>query len=110
MAIAETSQTRLAIIKETVYGQTPANPSFRKLRYTGDTLNHNRQNITSNEIRPDRNVADLVQVAGGAEGAVNFELSYGAFDDLIAAALCSAWATDQIKNGVEKPSFSLEKT
>lgn len=110
MAIAETSQTRLAIIKETVYGTTPTTPVFRKLRYTGDSLKHNRQNITSNEIRPDRNVADLVQVAGGAEGAVNFELSYGAFDDLIAAALCGSWNADKVKNGVEKHSFTLEKT
>lgn len=110
MTIAETSQTRLAIIAEATYGVTPATPAFRKLRYTGDSLKHNRGNITSNEIRPDRNVSDLIQVSGGAEGGINFELSYGAFDDVIEAALCGAWASDVLVNGAVKKSFTLEKT
>jgi hypothetical protein len=110
MAIAETSQTRLAIIKESSYGVTPSTPSFRNLRYTGDSLKHNRGNVTSNEIRPDRNVSDLIQVSGGASGGFNFELSYGAFDDLIEAALCGTWTADKVKNGVAKSSFTLEKT
>lgn len=110
MAIAETSQTRLAIVKEASYGVTPATPVFTNLRYTGDSLKHNRGNVTSNEIRQDRNVADLIQVSGGAEGAINIELSYGAFDALIEAALCSAWSTNVVKNGVTKSSFTIEKT
>lgn len=110
MAIAETSQTRLAFIKESVYGSTPVTPAFTKMRYTGDTLKHNRQNITSNEIRSDRNVADLIQVAGGAEGAVNFELSYGAFDAFLEAALCGTWSSNLLENGVSRHSFTLEKT
>lgn len=110
MAIAETSQTRLAIVKEASYGVTPTTPVFTNLRYTGDSLKHNRGNVTSNEIRQDRNVADLIQVSGGAEGAINIELSYGAFDALIEAALCSAWSTNVVKNGVTKSSFTIEKT
>jgi hypothetical protein len=110
MTIAATSQTRLAFVKEVAYGVTPANPSFENVRYTGDTLKHNRQTITSNEIRPDRNVADLIQVGGGAEGAINYELSYGSFDDFLEAALCSAWALDKIKNGTSLSSFTFEKT
>ena len=110
MAIAETSQTRLAIIAESAYGTTPATPAFTKLRYTGDSLKHNRGNVTSNEIRQDRNVSDLIQVSGGAEGGINFELSYGAFDTLIEAALCGTWNTNVLENGVSKKSFTIEKT
>ena len=110
MATAETSQTRVAFIKEATYGVTPVAPAFTKMRYTGDSLKHNRQNVTSNEIRPDRNVADLIQVSGGAQGSVNYELSYGSFDAFIEAALCSAWASDEISNGTARTSFTLEKT
>lgn len=110
MASAETSQTRIAFIKEVTYGVTPTTPAFTNMRYTSDTLKHTRQNITSNEIRPDRNVADLILVAGGAEGGVNFELSYGAFDAFIEAALCGNWTTDELENGVARHSFTIEKT
>lgn len=109
MAIAETSQSRLSIIPEVTYGTTPATPAFTNLRFTGESLKHNRGNVTSNEIRADRNVSDLIQVSGGAEGAINFELSYGAFDTLIEAALCGTWSTNVLENGVTKRSFTLEK-
>ncbi|AEP08888.1 phage tail tube protein [Micavibrio aeruginosavorus] len=108
--MADTSQTRLAYIAESVYGTTPATPTFKKVRYTGESLKHARQNITSNEIRPDRNVADLVQVAGGAEGGVNFELSYGTFDDFLESFMYSAWSSNVLKNGITPKSFSIEKT
>lgn len=110
MATADSSQTRLALVKETTYGVTPTNPAFRNVRYTGDSLKHTRQNTSSEEIRRDRNAADLVQVAGGAEGAVNFEMSYGSFDDLLAAALCGEWVDNKLKNGTARHSFTLEKT
>lgn len=110
MTIAESSRTRLSVIKEVTEGTTPTSPAFTNVRYTGDSLKLVRQNITSDEIRSDRNVTDLVQVAGGAEGAINFELSYGAFDNLIEGALCSTWSADEIVNGTTRSSFTLEKT
>lgn len=110
MTIADSSQTRLAFIKEAVYGTTPTTPVFTKMRYTGDSLKHTRQNISSQEIRPDRNQSDLIQVAGGAEGSVNFEMSYASFDDFLAAALCGTWVDDVLVNGVTRHSFTLEKT
>ncbi len=109
MAIAETSQTQLAIIAEATYGTTPSTPAFTKIRHTGESLKHNRGNVTSNEIRADRNVTDLIQVSGGAEGGFNFELSYGAFDTLIEAVLCGKWTTNVVKNGATKRSFTIEK-
>lgn len=110
MTAAATSQTRLSYIKEAAYGVTPTTPAFKNIRYTGESLKHTRQTVTSNEIRPDRNVADLIQVGGGAEGAFNYELSYGAFDDFLAAALCGAWNSDVLENSTSLQSFTLEKT
>ncbi len=107
--MADSSQTQLAYIEESTYGTTPATPEFTRQRFTGEGLKASRQNITSNEIRPDRNVPDLIQVAGTAEGAVNFELSYGAFDDWIASFMYSDWSTNVIKNGVAQKSFTIEK-
>src|SRR5690606_30601389 len=41
---------------------------------------------------------------------IGFELSYGSFDPLFESALQSTWATNVLKNGVTKKSFTLEKT
>lgn len=109
MTIAETSSTRLSFIKETVYGTTPSTPAFTNARYTSETLKHLRQTITSNEVRSDRNVSDLIQVAGGAEGAINFEMSYGAFDSFLEGALCGTWATNVLENSTVRNSFTAEK-
>jgi len=114
MGIVNSSETRLAVIAETVWGTTPATPTFKNLRFTGESLSINRQTVSSDDIRPDRNVSDLTQVGGSAEGDINFDLSYGgagsAFDTLLESFMHAAWASDVIKNGVTQKSVTLEKT
>lgn len=104
------SKTRLAYIAEATWGVTPATPAFKNLRFTGESLNAEKQTVTSNEIRPDRNVADVIQVARMASGNIDAEFSYATFDDLFESALSSAWATDVLVNGVDQKSFTFEKT
>lgn len=106
----DSSQTRLAHIAESTWGTTPATPTFVNLRYTSESLNANIENVVSNEIRADRNVADLIQVGQSAGGNVNFELSAGTFDTLIESLMYSTWSSNVIKNGVTQKSVTLEKT
>lgn len=77
MAIADTSSTRVAFVPEVTWGATPATPTFQKIRYTGENLAHAKATTVSNEIRPDAEVSDLVQVGVSAEGGFDFELSHG---------------------------------
>lgn len=108
--MVDSSQTRLAYITEVTYGTTPATPAWNVLRYTGEGLKASRQNLTSNEIRADRNVSDLVQVGGSAAGPISGELSYGTYDEFFESLLQSAWSSNVLKNGSTRKSFSLEKT
>jgi hypothetical protein len=108
--MADTSQTRLAYIAETTWGTTPATPAFTNARFTGEGLSPNIDNITSNEIREDRNVTDLIQVGQSSGGTVDFELSYGAFDDWLESVLYGTWATNVLINGNTENSFTIEKT
>lgn len=101
--------TQLAFVKETKWGETPATPAFQVARITGESLTINRETATSSELRADRNVTDQIAVSGGAGGGFNFELSYGAFDDFIAALLYSDWQTNAITNGIKQSSMSMEK-
>lgn len=108
--MASTSETRLAYVPETTWGTTPATPVFTNARFTGESLTPDLQTVVSNEIRPDRNVTDLIQVGQNAGGDVVFELSYGAFDDWIESVMYNTWTTNTIINGITEKSFTIEKT
>lgn len=108
--MTDTSQTRLAYIAETNYGVTPTTPVFKNMRYVSESLKSDTEFVSSNEIRPDRNVADVTKVAGAASGDIGFELSYGSFDDFLEALLQGTWNTNVLKNGITDRSFTLEKT
>lgn len=107
---ANSSETRLAFVEESAWGTTPAGPSFQNLRFTGETLNVDHENVTSDEIRADRNVSDLILVGSGASGGLDFEMTYGTLDNLLEGLLQEAWSNDVLKNGVTAKAFTLEKT
>lgn len=108
--MANASQTRLSAVAESVPGTTPATPAFQNLRFTSESFNPALRHVTSNEIRPDRNVADLILVGAEAAGEFGFELSYGSFDELLESVFQSTWNTDVLENGITPKSFTIEKT
>jgi len=112
--LGTSNRTALRMVKETVPGTTPATPAFKSLRYTGESLNFNQSKIVSNEIREDRNTSGLITVSADASGAINVELSMGAFDDLIEGAFASTFSApvanlSSIKNGVAINSYTIQK-
>lgn len=104
------SETRLALVTESTYGVTPATPTWDTARYVTESLSPNIDNIVSNEIRPDRNIPDQIQVGSNAGGDLSFELSYGSFDSILESLMYSAWSSDVLKNGTTQKSFTIEKT
>ena len=79
----------------------PGGPfNLNQLRFTGTpNLAFVPNTITSNEIRPDRQVSDLILVGAEAGGDTGIELSYGAFDSIIEDALFSTFAQTERKQG-----------
>lgn len=90
-------------------GANSSTTTYTQLRYTGESLNFNIENTKTAEIRPDRTETDLIQTSAAASGDVNIELSYGTFDDLLAAVFCNDWATNVLKNGSIRKSFTFQK-
>lgn len=90
--MADSSRAQLYSLKETVWGTTPAS-AMTELRYTAETLGFNINNVTSNEVRSDRQIVDLIQVGAEASGNIDFELSFGAHDPFLSGALFSSWGT-----------------
>lgn len=110
MAFANTSETQFALVEETTLGTTPASPSWQKFRITNESLIYDISNTTSNEIRPDVDISDLIQTGAQAAGDFGFELSYGSeFDTLFEHALRGAFASSRLDGGTAKKSLSFEK-
>lgn len=110
MTIASGSGRRIAYVAETVFGTTPATPSFKTFRATGGGPRTNKTTGTSDEIQADRNVRDEFMLGQDVSGAYNFELAYGNLDDLLEGLLFNTWATNVLKNGTTQKSFTFEET
>lgn len=89
---AGTNAVGVSYTKETgSWGATPA-ANLLQLRYAGESLGQETQTTTSNEIRSDRNVADVIRTGVNASGSVNGELSYGAIDGLLEGGMMSTFS------------------
>ncbi|HVJ31664.1 MAG TPA: phage tail tube protein [Terriglobia bacterium] len=89
--MGDTNRTQLGIVAESAFGTIPANPAFETLRVTSSGLKFTPKTVTSDEIRADGQVTDLILVGEEAGGPVGQELSYGACDTLLQGAMRSAW-------------------
>jgi len=79
----------------------PGGPfNLDQLRFTGTpNLAFQPNTIVSEEIRPDRQISDLILVGAEAGGDTGIEISYGAFDALITGALFNTFTETVIKQG-----------
>jgi len=109
---ANASETRIAVVEEAVWSETPASPSFQNMRFTSETLMPTKETVRSDEIRADRNVIDEIEVGRSVGGNLEAELSYETFDDLLKSNLFNDWAgspADTLKNGVDPTAFTFER-
>ena len=90
---ADSNRVRIRYIKESdvAWGQTPATGKTRELRYTGSTLNVQKDTAISEEIRSDRMVPDIIETAMRSSGDVNIEFSAGSHDDFLEGFMYGAW-------------------
>lgn len=93
---------------ESTFG-TQSAAAGQVLRRVSSSLALSKDAFTSNEVRPDQQIADMRHGVKRAGGQISGELSKGTYDDLIAAALRNTWATNEVVNGTAKPSFTIEQ-
>lgn len=99
--MSDTNRVRVAIGKTRaaaipIPDDTPANAgiqSLKQLRITGTpNLASAPQTLTSNEIRPDRELTGLILTGVEAGGDVGIEQSSGATEDLLEGVLFNVWS------------------
>lgn len=98
--MSDSNRVALSYEKEgATYGTAPAS-AMEDVRYKGETLIHDTNAVSSEEIRSDRQIPDVTRVGVGASGDTSHELSYSEFDDWLESALLSAtWTTED--SGIE---------
>jgi hypothetical protein len=102
----------VSYVAESVKGTTPATPAMTTLRLTGISLELSQEGFQSSELRGDRQIHDYRHGTRQVEGQLDFELSYGAYDDLLEGALFGSWSTagqPVLKAGSEVKSFTIER-
>lgn len=83
---------RLLAEDQNGWGITPGSGSPRELRIKTSKLAPKKETKTSDELRSDRMIPNIIEVGASADGDVEFELSAGAMDDLLAAFVYGLWS------------------
>jgi len=109
MSFSMQSQHRISIAEEVTFGDIPVPANMRQIRFSGTELGLRRQMVESDEIRTDRQIADVIPGLSLVEGDIDFELSYGGFDELMAGALYGEWSGNTLITGTKEHSFTIER-
>ena len=109
MSTASSNLAQIALIKETVFGQVPVSGNPQLMRFTGESFKFTITTETSQEIRSDRQITDMIQTDAEAGGDLNYEFSFSTYDTLIASALANDWAGDVLTNGTQLDTYSIEQ-
>jgi hypothetical protein len=96
LQVAEGSNLEALYAVEDSWGELASSYDVYNLRTTGFGINMSRDSFTSNELRSDRQTADSRTGMDNVSGDIPVELSYNAFDDLIASAMFSSWSADSL--------------
>jgi len=89
---AESNRTSIKYLKEVTWGATPNSGTVREMRVTSSTLASDKKTKISAEIRADRMVSNIIEVADATAGDVNFEFSSGSVDDFLQSFLLGSWS------------------
>lgn len=92
------------------FGVVSSTGNHYALRLNAEQLEYAIKTEKSKELRNSRGVADLILVDADASGPIPTELSYGEYDSLIAAALCTAPSNVVGTNGVATGTATFSST
>lgn len=95
---ADSSAAQLYMGTEPCWGVDPTTVSpgiaLTAVRFTGESLIARNDFTESAEVRSDAQISDRVRVGVGAEGDINFELSYGTFDRFFEGMMRNDWSSE----------------
>lgn len=92
--MSSSNLVRVAFIKETVFGETPAVGDFSQARFTSEALSGSPETTESQQIRTDRQSSGQIVTSLTVGGELSFELAKEApIDAFLESAMLGAWDT-----------------
>ena len=92
--MSSSNLVRLAVIPETVYGETPVTGNFKTARFISEGLSGTPETVESQQIRNDRMSSGQIVTGLTVGGDVGFELAKEPVIDLfLSSAMLSDWET-----------------
>lgn len=113
MTKADANRVGLAYVEETAYGVGGGAQTLQNVRFTGESFSQANSTVISQELRSDRQVADLLRTDVQCSGGFNFELSLGtttevAFNDLFKSVVGSAGWSSQTEHMAADATIEVE--
>lgn len=92
-AALDSNDVIMSYVPESTWGTTPTTPSFKKIRLDSEGFSGTKSRTRPNEIDPSGQASAAITTKEESTGSLNFSVSAGTHNDLLAASLGSAFAT-----------------
>jgi hypothetical protein len=96
----ETNDVEISYGKEAVWGTKPA-VAFQAIRFMSESFSGSKTRNRPSEVRTDLQAAYAITTQEQASAGVNFGLSYGTYDDLLAGLFNNDWSTALTVTGTD---------
>lgn len=109
--MANPSDTTYSIVREVVFGTTPATPAFKSFDYIpGSDLSYDMKSLNSDVLKQNRAAAGYRKVGGNVSGSLKSQLRRDTnIDMLIESIVGGAFTTNVAKGGNTDFSHTIEK-
>ena len=92
--MSSSNRVRIAVIPETVYGETPVAGNFQEARYTSESLSGTPATTESQTIRSDRQASGQIVTGLEVGGDLSIEMAKEPMvDSFLESAMLSTWTT-----------------
>jgi len=105
-AAAQANDTAISYAMEPTYG-VAATGSYQRTRFTGENFKPTDTTQRPDEISADIEAAQAVLTQTSVAGTLSGALSYGTYDDMLAAVLGADWADNVVQNGAVVKTWTL---
>jgi Phage tail tube protein len=103
------SETRIAVVAETVPGTTPVTPTMTVLPVVKLDLELNQSFYEDASIYGDRMERNIIGGARKVTGSMSSNLSHTNFSSIIQTAMFSTWSSNIIKTGTALQTLTIEQ-
>jgi hypothetical protein len=89
----------MSYVAESTWGVIPTNPAFKKIRLDSEGFSGSKSRTRPNEINPSQQSSAAITTKEEATGSLNFSVSAGTHNDLIASSLGGVFTTPVAYSG-----------